>query len=284
MNTRVPILHQIEESLSGLTKVQHNIGAFILANPEQAFRISISELAHKSGARSESTVVRFYRHLGFESYNDFKVTLATQIAGNTFYSTNEQITRDDSVGEVKRKMFEGAATALQANISVISDETLEQTVALIDRAERLYLIGFAASGAVAQDAYFRFSRLGINCFFSTDPHVTAVVLADPRDGDVIIGISQSGESKDVVVPIKRARPLARVVALTTQADSPLGNNADVVIATETEELNYRTDAMITHLVQQTIVGCLFTSLCLRRRDAAISRLEKTKQALSYLKY
>lgn len=284
MEKGVPLLRQIEERMSDMSDVQRNIGRFILENPEEAFRISITKLAHRSGAKSESTVVRFYRLLGFESYNDFKVTLATQIAGNTFYFTNEQITRDDSVGEVKLKMFNGAIAALRTNVSAIPDSVLEETVSLLDGARRVYFIGFAASGAVAQDAYFRFSRLGLNCYFSPDPHLTAVVLAEPQEGDVIIGISQSGESKDVVIPIKRARPPARVVAITTQVDSPLGNTADIIIATTTEELNYRTDAMITHLVQQITLGTLFTSLSLRRGEAALSRLEKTKQALSYLKY
>ncbi len=284
MNERVPVLRQISDRLSQMSETQRNIGEFILSNPEQAFKISITQLAHRSGAKSESTVVRFYRQLGYDSYNDFKVTLATQIAGNTFYYANEQISRDDSVSDVKRKMFDGAISALRSNFQTIADATMEETVLLLNTARRVYFLGFAASGAVAQDAYFRFSRLGLNCYYSPDPHLTAVVLADPQEGDLIIGISQSGESKDIVIPIKRARPPAKVIAITTQADSPLGNIADIVIATETEELNYRTDAMITHLVQQLVLGSLFTSLCLLRGDEALARLEKTKQALSYLKY
>ena len=54
--------------------------------------MSITELTHKTGTKSESTIVRFYRQLGFDSYHDFKVTLATEIAGNSFYHTFEDIT------------------------------------------------------------------------------------------------------------------------------------------------------------------------------------------------
>ena len=278
------VLETIRSRLDDFTKTQHQIGEFVLNHPEQAFKMSITELAHKTGTKSESTIVRFYRLLGFESYHDFKVTLATEIAGNSFYHTYEEITAEDNVGMVKRKIFEGATKTLHKNLLHLNDALLEKAVDLIVGSKRFIIIGYGTSGSLASDAYFRFVRLGLNCFYYPDPHYTAVMLAEPREGDVVLGISYSGESKGVVIPVDKARPPVKVIALTGSSDSPLGNIADVCIATESEEMNYRTDAMIARMVHMAIIGTIFMSVSLRLSPTSLTSLEKTKQALSYLKY
>jgi DNA-binding MurR/RpiR family transcriptional regulator len=270
------------DRVGSLTRIQRSIAEYVLKHPDQTFKMSITELARKTGAKSESTVVRFYRDLGFESYHDFKVTLATEIAGNSFYHTYEDITSDDSITTVKRKFFEGSAKTLHRNM--YSDVLLQQAVDLICGCKRLIIIGFGTSGSLASDAYFKFLRLGIHCFYYPDPHYTAVMLAEPQEHDVVLAISYSGESKGAVIPVKKARPVAKVIAITGAKDSPLGNIADVCIATESEEVNYRTDAMIALIVHVAVVGTLFTGVSLRMSPASLRSLEKTKQALSYLKF
>ncbi|PKL14290.1 MAG: hypothetical protein CVV52_02445 [Spirochaetae bacterium HGW-Spirochaetae-8] len=280
----MPVLQTIMDRVGSLTRIQRSIAEYVLKHPDQTFKMSITELARKTGAKSESTVVRFYRDLGFESYHDFKVTLATEIAGNSFYHTYEDITSDDSITTVKRKFFEGSAKTLHRNMYSISDVLLQQAVDLICGCKRLIIIGFGTSGSLASDAYFKFLRLGIHCFYYPDPHYTAVMLAEPQEHDVVLAISYSGESKGAVIPVKKARPVAKVIAITGAKDSPLGNIADVCIATESEEVNYRTDAMIALIVHVAVVGTLFTGVSLRMSPASLRSLEKTKQALSYLKF
>lgn len=278
------VIEEITRNMERLTPMQRHIGQYVLANPEQTFKMSISELTHKTGARSESTLVRFYRQLGYESYHDFKVTLATELAGDLFYHSSEDITAEDSVAMVKRKIFESTSVALHRNLVRLDDTLLEQAVDLICHCKRLIIIGFGTSGSIASDACFRFLRIGIHCFHYPDPHYSAVMLAEPQEGDVVLAISYSGESKGAVIPVKKARPLAKVIALTGAKDSPLGNIADVCIATETDELNYRTDAMVGLLVHSAIIGTIFTSVSLRLSPASLRSLEKTKQSLSYLKF
>ncbi len=270
----MPVLQTIMDRVGSLTRIQRSIAEYVLKHPDQTFKMSITELARKTGAKSESTVVRFYRDLGFESYHDFKVTLATEIAGNSFYHTYEDITSDDSITTVKRKFFEGSAKTLHRNMYSISDVLLQQAVDLICGCKRLIIIGFGTSGSLASDAYFKFLRLGIHCFYYPDPHYTAVMLAEPQEHDVVLAISYSGESKGAVIPVKKARPVAKVIAITGAKDSPLGNIADVCIATESEEVNYRTDAMIALIVHVAVVGTLFTGVSLRMSPASLRSWRK----------
>jgi DNA-binding MurR/RpiR family transcriptional regulator len=280
----IPIISSIRRALKTMPPTQKKIANYIVKNPQKVIKISISQLAMESGAKSESTVVRFYRLLGFSGYHDFKVSLATEIAGKSFYYSYDDITEDDDTSAIKKKIFLGAIKTLDENQAVLSSDLLEQAIVTIEKANRLIFLGFATSASVAMSACFSFSRLGIDCYFSQDPHINAIRLTEPKEGDVVFAISVSGESKDVVIPIEQAKPIVKVIALTGVAESPLSKLADVSIVTVSEEMNYRTDAMITRLVQMAVVETLFTTMAVRIGPRALDRLSKTRKSLSYLKY
>jgi RpiR family transcriptional regulator, carbohydrate utilization regulator len=277
-------LQRIGHRLHAMTPVNRRIGEFVLRNPDLVVKMSISRLAREANVRSESSVVRFYQCLGYSGYHDFKVSLATDIAGQTFYHATEDIGTTDSIGTIKTKLFDGAVKTLQQNKNLIPDEVLGNAVELISEASRLIILGYAASAAVEYDAYFKLTRLGIVCHFSTDPHVNAVLLSEAREGDVVLAISQSGESRDVVVPLRSAHPPVRIVAITGEADSALARISDVCVVTYSEERNYRTDALISRIVQKVLVSVLYTGVAIHRGESIVGRLHASRRSLSYLKF
>ena len=141
-------------------------------------------------------------------------------------------------------------------------------------AERLIFLGYASSGAIAMEAFFKFSRLKAHCYFFSDSHINAAILAEPLPGDVIFCISHSGESKDVVIPAEQAKPTAKIIALTGSAESPLARIADVCITTFSEEVNYRTEVMVSRIVQLSIIEVLFTACSIRQGPHTLERLKK----------
>lgn len=280
----ISILASIRKNVKNMTPIQKQIAHFILKHPAKVIKMSISELAMQAGTKSESSVVKFYRILGLSGYNDFKVTLAAEIAGKSFYYSYEDITINDNIETIKQKIFRGAMKTLHENVIALNENILMKAVEIIEGAQRLIFLGYAVSGAVAMNAFYKFSRLGLNCHFSSDSHINAAILSEPREGDVIFCISYSGETKDVVTPVERAKPLAKVIALTGFPDSPLGKIADVCISTVSEEMTYRTDAMITRIVQFAVIETLFTGISLRGGGKTLDRLSKARKSVSYLKY
>ncbi len=280
----IMVFSAINEKYDELTKMQQKIADFIRKNASQAIRMSISELAESTGNKSESSVVRFYRALGFTGYHDFKVALATEIAGKSFYHTYSELTETDNVSTVKEKIYNGIVKTLHDNYNMLKDELLEKAVDLLLHAKRIFFIGYGQSGYICENAQFKFMRLGYNCFHSMDSHYNTILLSDMQEGDLIVCVSFSGLSKDVVIPIQGCKPIAKVIALTGSTKSALGQLADVCIVSHTEELNYRTDALIARHVQSMILDILYLSVAVQLGDKVHNRLEKSKQALSYLKF
>ncbi len=280
----ISIIQQLTREINSLPEIQQKIGRVVLENPAKVVKISISQLAQEAGAKSEASVVRFYRNLGFESFSDFKITLAAEISGETFYSVYEDIKIDDDIETVKNKIFSGSIRVINDNMNFIESRVLSDAVELIEKANKIILIGFASSAAVAMYAHFYFSFLGFNCHFTSDAHVGSILTANLEKDDLVFAISYSGESRDVVVQAKQAKPLAKVIALTGFAESPLGKIADVCITTTSEEMNYRTDAMASRVVQIAVIDVLFTSLAIRKGSVGLNTLLKARQSLSYLKF
>ncbi|MDY0095771.1 MAG: MurR/RpiR family transcriptional regulator [Candidatus Vecturithrix sp.] len=278
------VLATIRMKFKEMTLMQQEIAKFILGQPANVINMSITQLATATGVKSESSIVRFYRTLGFSGYHDFKVSLATEIAGKTFYHTYSDITETDDILTIKQKIFQGAIQTLHENLQLPNAEPLLAAVELLKNARRVIFLGYAVSGAIALQAFFRFSRLGLDCHFSQDPHINAIILTEPHEGDVIFCISHSGESRDVVEPVKQAKPPAKVIALTGDPDSHLSAIADVCIPTISEEVSYRTDVMVSRIVQVAILDTLYTAVGLSRGKSSWERLAKSRRSISYLKY
>jgi RpiR family carbohydrate utilization transcriptional regulator len=103
------ILQKIKLMYPELPRVQQQIADFILSNPARVVKCSISELSKLTEAKSEASVVKFYRTLGFEGYNEFKIQLAQELASNMFYHSYDDINFDDSASVIKMKVFQGAS-------------------------------------------------------------------------------------------------------------------------------------------------------------------------------
>ncbi len=282
---QTPVLLTIRSKFDQMTHIQQQIARYILDQPARVLKMSISELTKATDAKSESAIVRFYRTLGFSGYNDFKVDLATEIAGKSFYYTYDDITADDDdVETIKEKMFQGTMRILHENMTALHQDVLQRAVEILVSAKRIIFLGYGTAGIVAYDGFFRFSELGFDCHYSSDAHVNAILLTEPREGDVVFCVSYSGENRDIVIQASRAKPIAKIIGLTGSLDSPLGEFADVCITTVSEEKNYRTDVMITRLVQLSVVDTLFVVVGLRKGPQIMERLTKTRHSLSYLKF
>ena len=125
------VLRTIRSRFNQMTPTQQQIARYILDQPARVLKMSISELTKATGAKSESAIVRFYKILDFSSYNEFKVDLATEIAGKSFYSTYDDITEDDDVETVKEKMFQGTMRILHENMTALHRDVLQKAVEIL---------------------------------------------------------------------------------------------------------------------------------------------------------
>lgn len=130
-----------------------------------------------------------------------------------------------SYGESTIKNIQTIVTENQALATHIDVEQVENFIACIQAAKRIFFIGTGRSGLALKMAAMRFMHLGFNVFV-----VGEVVTPAIMEGDVLIAASGSGTTATVLISAQKARKnKARLLAMTTATDSPLAREADVVI-------------------------------------------------------
>ncbi len=91
--------------------------------------------------------------------------------------------------------------------------------------KRILVMGAGRSGLVGRAFAMRLLHLGYNAYVLGDTIVPSI-----GKGDVVIAISGSGRTKLIVTAAEAAKQVgAKVVAITSYPDSPLGRLADVVV-------------------------------------------------------
>ncbi len=279
------LLGRIQRESDDFTPTMKRIADAILENPSEAVNLSITQLMNKSRVGSESTIVRFYRQLGFESFHEFKVTMAAEIAGSSFYHPYEDIRIDDTPGAVVKKIFNGCIMALKENMEKISSQVITEAVELIEKSRRIICIGYGVSGSIANNLSFKLNLLGKDAIYCPDSHTNAITLSKLKKDDCVFAISHSGESKDVVLPLQKVRNTVRIIALTGFIDSTLAKIADLCIVTSVpKEMNIRTDAIVSRCLQMVVVDSLFACLAVREGEESLDTLSLSRKSLSYLKF
>ena len=98
-----PVLRKIHDLLPNLSKAEQKVASYILDNAEKVTSFTVADIAEESNA-SDATVVRTCKSLGFSSFQDFKVSMARNLAYplRTSYSV---ICPDDTAEMVVDKIF-----------------------------------------------------------------------------------------------------------------------------------------------------------------------------------
>lgn len=279
------LLDRIARESADFTPTMKRIADAVLQNPSETVNLSITQLMNRSKVGSESTIVRFYRQLGYESFHEFKVTLASEIAGSSFYHPYEDISIEDTPSDVVRKIFNGCIMALKENSVGSIGKEITEAVDLIENSRRIICIGYGVSGSIANNLSFKLNLLGKDALYCPDSHTNAVTLSKLGKDDCVFAISQSGESKDVVLPLQKMKNTVKIIALTGFADATLAKIADLsIVAAVPEEMNLRTDAIVSRCVQMVVVDSLFACLAVREGEKSLNTLSLSRRSLSYLKF
>ena len=123
--------------------------------------------------------------------------------------------------------------------------------------KKIVLIGLGASAAVAQDMANKLLRAGCNAIAYSDTHMQAIAVSYMSPGDVLVGISHSGASKDIVESMRAARLGGVTTMCITGTDkSPILKQADIRILTDTEETRHSTLSLSSHISRLMLIDAL----------------------------
>ncbi len=277
-NRELGLLDRIRGRMTALRPSEQRVATAVLDNPELAITRSISVLAREARV-SEPTVIRFCRALDCAGFLDFKLALARELGGRLHYA-NQALGQADTATTLIDKITGAAISGLDELRRQLDPRVLEQAVLRLAGARRVEFCGLGGAGIVAADAQFKFARLGLAAVAYADAYIHNVTASLLGSDDVLVAISNSGRSRDLLKTAELAGQSGATVIVLCPGRSPLAQRADLVLAIETDpdaDAFTPIRARVNHLV---VIDTLAIGVALRQGPAMHERMNRASAVLS----
>ena len=260
-----------------LTKSGAIVADYLMQHAEDAQYLSISSLANECGV-AEATIFRFCRSLGFQGYNEMKIALAKATATATPTAAKLEPGADTQL--LITHAYNTAVEALNGTRNMLDAEAIDRAATLLQRARQVYFFGQGGSQVLAGDIWARFSMLSTKFRTAGDSHMQAITASLMGPEDVILFISYSGCTRDMMDTLHLAKENgAKVILVTHYADAPGAVLADVVLLCGAKENPLDSGSVPAKLAMLFVANVLVLRYTLDNQELANLSLSRTSQAL-----
>jgi RpiR family carbohydrate utilization transcriptional regulator len=272
----------IRDSIDSLRNSEKKVAKCVLGDPGAVITSSITELAEKSDT-SEPTVIRFCRKLGLGGYMELRLNLARDLPSTQYIFEN--ISDSDSLAGIAGKVLNAHREAISNTLNKINLDDLDAASGALQSARRIEFYGLGGSAIVARDAYHKFFRLGIPCVAHDDTHMQVMSASLLSTEDVVVVISHTGSTKDIIDSAKIARKAgAKVIGIIGSENTPLLKFCDIALSVHSQEAAIRLAPMTSRLVQIAILDVLFVAVAMKNFNGIKERLDRVKRSLVDKRY
>ena len=186
------IIPLIESYYHTFTPLEKTIADFFMHNTEEEDFSS----RHISGLLyvSEASLSRFAQKCGFHGYREFIYE----------YKQNLIPEPEDASPTFEISEFNTYQELLNKASALLDKQQITRIVRLLASKPRVYVYGRGSSGLVAQEMKLRFMRIGLNIEAVTDSHIMKVNSVILDENCLVIGITVSGQTDDIISSLKAA--------------------------------------------------------------------------------
>ena len=255
------MLDRIKASLPSLAPAEQRVGKLVLADARSFASLPVTELAARAYV-SKPTVVRFCRSMGYDGLSDFKLKLAGSVSEGVPF-IHRSVDADDKVGDVLVKVIDNTVSAFLKYRNDASAYAIERAVEALLTAKRVEFFGVGNSGVVALDAQHKFFRLGIHTVAYSDGHMQVMSASMMKALDVVVIISNSGRTRDLMDAADIAKKNGATVVVITASGSPLASAGHIHLAADHPEGYDRYSPMVSRLLHLLVIDVLATAVALR---------------------
>lgn len=250
---------------------EKKIADYILANKEKVVDMTVAELARESNT-SDATVSRFCKKCNLKGFHHLKITLAKELSDNDIDIVKSNNIDINNISQSLENILANKIEELTQTVRMMDEATMSKILDLFKNAE---CVQFAAVGntiPVALDGAYKFNQLGIKSIALSVWETQLGYTLNAGEKDVIVIISNSGASKQLVNLAKVAKKNnATVIGITNSENSPIAKLSDYHIATATRERLFVEEYCFSRISAMTVVEIFYLLL--------VSSSENSKAAI-----
>lgn len=267
-----------------LTSKEKQVADFILNHAEQVVSMPVAELAEGAGV-VKSAVIRCCKSLGFRGYAALKISLAKELVRNVQFNYVPYIAKEDGAADIMDKIFSANIKTLHDTREQLDHTVLCEFVEALAQANRIYIYGIGSSAGIVNDFQYRLMQLGYTAFCFTDVVSMKVSALNIREGDMAIGICNSGRTIPTVEALRTARERgARTACVTSYPDSDIIRHCDHPLVIATDEIQYPIEAISARIAHISVLDAIAVSLSAKNPALAAERSAQVHDAVNTLRY
>ena len=249
--SEIAVVENIRQFYDELFAAEKKVANYILDNMQEVIMLNVTDLARKSGA-SEATVVRTCKHLGYDGYYQMRLLISrdagqykAQYSGNGKLSSAQQI-------------FMNSSDRINYLAEFISTEDLLKAAEIMLNANTIHIVSVGNTVTVVMDLGFRLERSGIRCTYAMLPEHYFNHISLGNKEDVVIAVTRSGASTQVIRAVELARKKGmKTIIITGELNKQLVENAECVLhVVEKKEGNFAIIKPDSHLLEMAINDAL----------------------------
>ena len=271
------IITRMNEKYIKMSKGHKAIAAYISDHYDQAAFMTAAKLGETVGV-SESTVVRFAMHLGYEGYPEFQNALAEWVK-NKLNSVQKMGAKygKSTQSEILTSVLSADIEKIQDTIVNLDPAAFEAAVDIILGAQTIYLIGVRSCEPLADFLHFYLNMIRGNVVLIKTTSVSEMFEQMIRVGekDAVIGISFPRYSMRTLKAMEFANDRqAKIITITDTIYSPMCLYSSCNLLARSDMVSI-VDSLVAPL---SLINALVVALCLKRPDDVKKNLESLGQA------
>lgn len=194
------------ELCDSMTPLESEIASYILNNKDEITKLKIQELADILFI-SKSAIHRFVKKIGFNGFNDLKVSIAKENAdlleNNSYINVNYPFQAKDNPRQIAFKLLELYEKAIKDTFEYVDLDQIKAVSQLIDSAEVIDVYTHAHNSNIAENFQDKMLTIGrsVNCPSSFYNQRLTVLASDQKH--VAIILSYSGKATFILPIIKK---------------------------------------------------------------------------------
>ncbi len=192
-----------------MTPLEKSIAKYFLKNNE-AGDFSSKNISHMLYV-SEPSLSRFAKKCGFKGYREFIFSYEKDIETERLSADSEK-----NISVFSRKVQTSYQNLLMESFKILDEDQIRRIARLLSRSRKTFAYGMGSSGYVAKEFQLRFMRIGLDVEAITDSQMIQMSAALSSEYTLIIAISLSGTTKEVLDSIRiGSRNGAKIVFITS---------------------------------------------------------------------
>lgn len=258
------------ELCDSMTPLESEIASYILNNKDAITKLKIQELADILFI-SKSAIHRFVKKIGFNGFNDLKVSIAKEDAdlleNNSYINVNYPFQAKDNPRQIAFKLLELYEKAIKDTFEYVDLDQIKAVSQLIDSADVVDIYTHAHNSNIAENFQDKMLSIGrsVNCPSSFYNQRLTVLASDKKH--VAIILSYSGKATFILPIVKKLYEKGvKVIQIGKAGSNYYSQYVTYHLSISDSENNRdRMSQFSSHIAMQYIMDVLYSCIYNERR-------------------